>query len=333
MSRRWCAILCFILGLLVFAPIAAQVGIPAEDLADPDGRFLELYGVQTYFIERGVHGDPAVVLLHGFGGSTFTWRDNIDALTEAGYYVIAYDRPPFGLSDKRIDIDRSASAMVEQAITLVDALDIESAIWVGHSAGGDIIARLAMEHPDRVSGLVFVAAALRDNEHGAQEDPGNDGGGENGSPMGGISEFVSAMDPESPLAQNLVRNFLTPERFMDMLASAYHPSYYLTDEVAQGYQRVLRVEGWEAAFITLFADQDEPEPIDVGLLALVEIPVLVIWGEEDAWVPIETGQRLHDLIPESHWKSYPDVGHLPMEENSVQFNEDLLGFLTLVDWN
>jgi len=54
---------------------------------------------------------------------------------------------------------------------------------------------------------------------------------------------------------------------------------------------------------------------------------LLIWGQDDSWVPMTAGQLLRDLLPNSQWITYPQIGHLPMEENIEQFNRDLLAFL------
>ena len=63
---------------------------------------------------------------------------------------------------------------------------------------------------------------------------------------------------------------------------------------------------------------------------MLDVPVLIIWGEEDTWVPIQVGRNLRDHLPDSTWITYPDVGHLPMEENIEQFNADMLRFLDQV---
>jgi pimeloyl-ACP methyl ester carboxylesterase len=69
---------------------------------------------------------------------------------------------------------------------------------------------------------------------------------------------------------------------------------------------------------------------DLELLAQSATPILLIWGEEDTWVPLAVGQRLHQLLPAADWITYRDVGHLPMEENVEQFNTDLLAFLARI---
>jgi pimeloyl-ACP methyl ester carboxylesterase len=322
MNKLTTAVLIWLLTTITITLVSAQDGITPQDLADPDGQFIEIDGASIYYLDRGPVDGPVVLLLHGFGGSTFTWRDNIDVLAEAGFRVVAYDRPPFGLSDKNPALDYSPAAAANQALGLMNALDIETATLVGHSAGGSVIAHFAIEYADRVDGMVFVAGAVGYDR--GSESVGND------SALGGLFQFAANLSPESSMARQLVRAFVSPERFIGLLRDAYYDPDIVTDEVAAGYQRILQIEGWEAAFLALLqSPADTPSP-DLELLAQSATPILLIWGEEDTWVPLAVGQRLHQLLPAADWITYRDVGHLPMEEKVEQFNTDLLAFLARI---
>ncbi len=315
-----------IVGILILVvPIAAQTGVPAEELADPDGAFVDVNGLSIYYTENGPADGPVVMLLHGFGGSTFTWRDNIAPLVEAGYRVIAYDRPPFGLSDKQPSpIDQTGTGHAAIAAGLMDALGIDSAVLVGHSAGGGVIAHTALLYPERVTGLVFVAGAVGD-DRGADGSREQAEAGDSG--LGGLFDLGQNIDPEAPLALALVRTFLTPERFTSILEGAYHPSFDVTDDIRAGYSRVLQVENWEAGFLTLFSSDAMPAPVNVADLAALDIPALLIWGAQDTWVPLSQGEFLHEMLPGSELVVYDNVGHMPMEEAVEAFNADLLNFV------
>ncbi len=330
MKKQFIILIAFCLMLLVI-PAQAQEEVTPQDLADPDGHFIEIDNAQIYYVERGSSDDPAIMLLHGFGGSTFTWRDNMDPLVDAGYRVIAFDRPPYGLSDKNPDLDFTPQGYALLTSALMDALNIETAVLVGHSAGGAVIAQFAIDYPERVDGLVFVAGALggRADAATSTEDTPEPDGQSNNSALSGLFSAAAGLDPHSPLAQAAVRTFVTPERFVEILTSAYYDPAIVTDEVALGYQRILQVSGWEVGFLAILSAPDEP--IDLDLLAATidenAILVLLIWGQDDSWVPMTAGQLLRDLLPNSQWITYPQIGHLPMEENIEQFNRDLLAFL------
>jgi len=122
---------------------------------------------------------------------------------------------------------------------------------------------------------------------------------------------------------------LTEARFIDLLSSAYHPDFEVTEDIQTGYAQVLRVQGWEIGFLTLLTQGDSiADPIDLDALAAVETPVLLIWGQDDAWVPVERGEALRQVFPAADWVTLLEVGHLPMEEAPDDFNAALLDFLS-----
>lgn len=314
--------------LTAIVPTIAQTGVTPQDLADPDGAFIDVNGVEIYYVEQGPTDGPAVMLLHGFGGSTFTWRDTMPALAEAGYRVIAFDRPPFGLSDKSPDVDYALDAQVGLTAGLMDSLAVESAVMVGHSAGGGVIAHFATMYPDRINALVFVAGAVRVGSQTAPPAPQATEGSSNPSPLGGLFEMAANLDPNSAFAQAAVRAFLTPERFAGLLSSTYFDPATMTEEIAAGYQRPLQITGWEIAFLAYFSSRTQiTADLDLEAFAALDVPILILWGEEDTWVTPDVGQALHAFLPESQLITYAGVGHMPMEENIAQFNADLVAFL------
>jgi pimeloyl-ACP methyl ester carboxylesterase len=288
----------FLIVITAITCVSAQTYQTPQDLADPDGQFLDIDGISIYVQLRGEPENPAVILIHGFGGSTFTWRGTLDPLVEAGYYAIALDLPPFGLSDKSADIDYSRSALSDLVAGVMDELGIENAVIVGHSMGGGVTASLGVRHSDRVRGLVFVAGGVF--EAMPVSDTSDDG--ERGGGLSDLSGFMDTLDPESPFAAALVRTFLTPERFTDLLESAYVRKEVITSEVIAGYQRPLLIEDWPQGLLA-FSAAEETSPITLDDLAAAvtenDIPVLIIWGESDEWVSIALGETMHAALSDS----------------------------------
>jgi pimeloyl-ACP methyl ester carboxylesterase len=299
--------------LLAILPVLAQ-NTP-QQLADPDGQFADVNGASVYYIARGDAANPAVVLIHGFGGSTFTWRGNIDVLAEAGFYVVALDLPPFGLSDKNPELDFSRAGMADTVAGLMDGLHIEKATIVGHSMGGTVTAYFAMRHPERVERLVFVDGGVfapETSQEAAEEE----------SPLA----VLATIDPDMPFAVTLLETLLTPERFTDILTSAYYKTEVVTDEVAAGYQRPLRMNNWAAGLLA-FQKAVDLAPVTLENLAEIAFPTLILWGEEDTWIPLAAGETMAAALETAIWMTYPETGHLPMEENTARFNTDLIAFL------
>jgi pimeloyl-ACP methyl ester carboxylesterase len=304
-----------LIALILTGTTAAQEDYqdPAA-LADEDGQFVTLNGYNVYYLDRGPKDGPPVVLLHGFLGSVIDWTNTFPALTEAGYRVIAYDRPPFGLSDKRTELNYSLQAMTDLTAGLMDELGIASAVVIGHSAGGSVAADFAVRYPERVEKLVLIAGAVGITGPSA----------EGGNPFA----FLGNIDPDSPLAQNLIRTFFTGDFGQDMLNRAVSDPAAIDAELLAKRERGLKVKGWEGGLLAFVRDSLLPESqFDLEQLREVTFPVLLIWGEGDQIVPIEVGENLAELFPNDTWITYPNVGHLPMDEATEQLNADLLEFL------
>ncbi len=304
--------------LLSLMPVMAQQYRTPQELADPNGQFVDVNGVSVYIVTEGSPDDPVVVFIHGFGGSTITWRDTLPAVAQAGYYALALDLPPFGLSDKNPDLDYSRSGMADLVASLMDTLGIESATIVGHSMGGAVTAQFAVRHPQKVEKLVFVAGgvfeALR-AENDEEDDPG---------PL----SLLNAIDPKSPAAPILLRGLITRSFFIDTLRSAYYDDSVLTDEAVDGYARLLLIEDAPIGFLA-YVQAQEANPITLEDLAAAaeNVPVALMWGNQDTWVSVELGKTMAQAIPGAQLILYDEVGHLPMEEAVEAFNTDLIDFL------
>jgi pimeloyl-ACP methyl ester carboxylesterase len=321
------AFIIFILPLLIPLP---PVGVDAATLADPDGFFIEVNGLSTYVLARGPEAGIPVVMLHGWGASTFSWRNQIDVLATAGYRAIAFDRPPYGLSTKTgANIPMTPGDLADFTAATLDALGIEQAVIIGQSQGGGVAGYFAVRYPERVSSLVWVAAALRPTD-----DPAPTGSGGTGSRVGGalgLPPFVNELlqiPSFSRWAQLGIRAFVTPDFSINILRSAYYDPALISPEIIEGSTRQLRVTGWDEALLSqLRGGSFSPEPLLAEEITGISVLVLIIWGAEDSWVPLSVGERLHELLPESTLLAYPNVGHLPQEENPARFNADLLAFL------
>lgn len=330
--RRWIVRLLVLLLVVLLAgpyliPMPA-VGVEAAALADADGYFIDVDGLSTYVLERGDADSPPLLLLHGWGASTFSWREQMTPLAEAGYRVIAFDRPPYGLSAKTGDtIPYTPLTLADFTARVLDKLEIQKAVLVGHSQGGAVVGYFAVKYPERVEKVVFVSGALRPTD-----DPPVTGGGGNrvGAQMG-MPPFVSGLLNFPPLArwgQLAIRTFVQPDFGTNILRSAYHDPNFITPAIAEGYSRALRVVGWDEALLRQLQNSSfTAEPLTAAQISAIAAPVMIVWGESDTWVPPIVGERLHELLPQAVYVTYPQVGHLPHEEAAAAFNADLLAFL------
>ena len=208
--------------------------VPPEELADRDSRFVEVKGIRIHYKQMG-EGAPVMILLHGFGASTFSWREVMPSLAEGGT-VIAFDRPAFGLTERpmRGTVDwpgynpYSYDAQPELVVGLMDALGIESAVLVGNSAGGTVSVLTALAHPERVDALVLVDAAVYV------------GGG--APPLVHPLLNTPQMAHLGPLIARRIQDW-----GIDFGRSAWHDPSRIPPEFWEGYQKPLRAQNWDRA--------------------------------------------------------------------------------------
>ena len=292
-------------------PVAPLTGTVTErELADPDSRFVDINGVTVHYKETG-QGEPVFILLHGFGASEFSWREVMEPLSSSGR-VIAYDRPAFGLTERPLDGNwtgtnpYSVQGNVELLDGLMNELGVEKAILVGNSAGGEVAAAYALEHPERVQGLVLV-------------DPAVDGGR---FPQWAVS--VMALPQIRNLAPLLVRS-IAGEMGNDTIRQAWHDPSRIDPEVYQGYRRPLKANNWDKALyeFTIAGKTDNYS----GRLADLTMPVLVVTGDDDRIVPTGQSIQLSREIPGAELVVLKDCGHVPQEECPDQFMTSVQAFV------
>jgi pimeloyl-ACP methyl ester carboxylesterase len=293
---------------LLLLVLAALAGCRAPALPEaqlfPAGteftaRYLLVDGTRIRYIDAG-RGAP-VVFLHGLGASVYAWRRNLAAVAAAGFRVIAFDNRGFGLSDKPpAPYDNAAYARL--AIALMDSLRLADAVLVGHSMGGAIAAEVAIEYPQRVRGLVLVGSAGL----GARE------------PLlfrmarwPVLGRVVLALCGRGFTARLLRSTYFDPGKVTEADVDQYYAP------VAQPeYRRALRGALRQFRFDAL-----------EGRLDRIAAPTLVLWGEEDRWVPLGLGRALAAGITRSAFVSVPRAEHSVQEEAPDEVNHLVVRFL------
>lgn len=295
-------------------PLPATADRPAEDVArdlGQAGSLVEADGTRAWVEEAGPVDGPPIVLVHGFGGSAWSWRETVPALAEAGYRVVALDLANFGLSDKSWDRDTSHARQADLVAAVLDELGIDGATIVGHSMGANVLAWLAARHPERVERAVLVDAAT-----------GPAAAADGGGPVGTLLQLPNVRR----IGQLLLRGVVDEERLAGILGSAYADPSRATPGALAGYAAALQTAGWDDALLAIVRDggADAP-PAPIG--ELLRVPTLVVWGRDDRWIPLAAGEDLRAALPDAEWRIIDDAGHLPMEEQPDAFNATLLAWL------
>ncbi len=250
-----------------------------------------------------------VLLVHGLGGSTFSWRYTAPFLQEQGYRVAAVDLPGFGYSDRQRGLDHSQQNRARLLWRLLDRIadaDDKDGCWhlVGHSMGGGTITAMAHFDSDCTATLSYAAGAVYQR------------------PPGAASFFASLPVIRSVVAW-VVRVFLLTE---NRLASALESAYGRVPNSAElkGYLTPLQAPGTEHMLLDITASRGEPVSQYLGSLRQ---PALLLWGAEDTWVPVEEARDMLSELPRARLIVEPKAAHCPMETAPAWFNHHLLDHL------
>lgn len=270
-----------------------------------NGSFAWVEGYAVHYSDDGAVGAPAVVLIHGFAASMFTWRHVRADLLSAGYRVIAMDLLGYGASARPAEPAYSTEQQARLVLGLLDQLGVKTASVVGHSFGGRVAMQMALLAPERVRSLVLLAPEAftvgRPRESHWVRLP--------------ILGYVLAFYSTSPL---LVRPGL---RFV----TRRHD--WITPAVVRGYAAPLRVRAsalaqvWQAR-----SPKDGLKPVPRHLVEIGH-PALIVWGERDPIFPVADAHRLVKLMPCAELRVLSNVGHIPHEEACAEVVEHILRFL------
>jgi pimeloyl-ACP methyl ester carboxylesterase len=285
--------------------------VPPEQLADPDSQFIEINGLTVHVKTMG-HGEPVILLLHGFGASLFSWHAVMEPLSQYGT-VIAYDRPAFGLTERPMtwtgENPYSSQASVDLLPGILDHFNVQEAILVGNSAGGTVSMQFTLQHPERVQALILVDPAVYEG-----------GGGPSW-----LRPFYKTpqMNHLGPL---IVRSIQSSG--LDLIKMAWYDPSKITPETMAGYTKPLKADNWDRA-LWYFTAASQPSNLPERLSEFT-LPVLVITGDTDKIVPTEYSVRLAGELPNATLVVIPQAGHVPHEEQPVAFMQAVAEFLKTI---
>jgi pimeloyl-ACP methyl ester carboxylesterase len=282
---------------VAFCVVGFAVGFSALLSAEPRPiaeRDVDVSGRRIHYLESG--SGPAVVLLHGLGADSRTWRYVVPALAES-FHVYALDQVGFGQSEKP-QIPYRVSTLVDFLAGFLKALGIERTSIVGNSLGGWVAAKFAASRPDVVNRLVLVDAA------GYAEDPAQL-----------IGDFLSQWDPASVAsAEQLLRSMgAADERMLEAAAASYFA------------RRSPRGDGYAVGALVQSIVRGEdllgPE------MKQLSVPTLVVWGRDDRVISPRAGDAFAADIPGARKVVLDRCGHRPQTECATTFNAEVTAFL------
>lgn len=239
---------------------------------------------------------PAVLLLHGLGGTRLAWEPQLEGLADR-FRCIAWDLPGYGASEPLPEL--TFPAIVDAIVRLLDVLALERAHVVGLSFGGQQALHLALTHPDRIDRLVLADTSARFGADGTDPeawmrlrlDP--------------LDAGVTPADMAAPVLDSITApGWAGRERDRLIHAFAQIPS-----------------SGLRASVRCL------PSHDVTARLGEIAAPTLVIVGDLDEETPVSYAEALRDGIPGARLEIIPGAGHLTPSETPRAFNHHLAEFL------
>jgi len=266
------------------------------------GKFIELDGLSTHYIEKG-SGEP-VILLHGFFFDTYMWNKNIDILAER-FKVYAIDLWGFGYSTRK-PLDYGYPLYSNQLLNFMDTLDIPRASLIGQSMGGGTIINFTVSNRDRVNKIVLVDAAGMPNRLPI---------------MGRISNLPQLGEFIYSLNNNFIRKMTLGNTFL-------HNKQIITDEYLENATRFHKIKGTNEVMLYITRKQFFDTLIEeIKTLSTMKVPTLIVWGREEKAITLHIGQEMHRILKDSRLEILDEAGHCAHDDQSELFNQLALDFL------
>jgi pimeloyl-ACP methyl ester carboxylesterase len=247
---------------------------------------LNVDGIEIHYTQEGKGKD--VILIHGIGASTYTWRLLIPYLAR-NFRVTVLDLPGFGRSTMNPKRDHGLDTQSAILIKFLDLLNIKKANLVGSSMGGAIALWLAKEFPERVESVVVLAPATHPKL----------------LPLN-VTFFSKVLLPSTNL-------LLTRTLFRQILKRVLSRHELINDEVVENYLRPYLQNGTAIqTFIratSVLSDRRLPDQ-----LRGIKTPVHILYGENDLMVPRSVIHELQKRLPHATLITHPTAGHHPHED-------------------
>jgi len=278
---------------------------PVEDLivkyTDNHSRFIKLDGMNVHY--RDVGEGPAVLLLHGSNASLHTWQGWADILA-ADYRVISLDLPGHGLTGPHPKNQYKWQQVAQFINNFVDAISLEKFTIVGNSMGGAIAWHYALQQPEKVSALVLI------DSRGIP-------------PQESIPLILRAYS--MPVINNLL-TVMTPKWTVGLnIKDVYGDPDKVSDEMIDRYFDLTLRAGNRDATVQRMTHPNSYDSTEK--LADLKLPTLIMWGEKDSWILPKYASHFKQYMPHAKMITYPELGHIPMEEAPQQTAKDLKAFL------
>ena len=308
----------------------------------PEPHFIDTNGIRMAVYEQG--DGPAVILLHGFPELAFSWRHQLTALAEAGYRAIAPDQRGYGSTTAPLNVaDYCVEALIADVHGLLDGLDLESAVFVGHDWGAILLWHMAILAPDRIEKLIilnipcfrrppidpitmmrerygdgFYIVNFQDSDEADRvfaEDPAHFFDVVMRHKQITRQRFDN-MPPERKVV-NIIRSLKQERHFGEPLLLEEERDYYATAFAKSGFTGPIN---WYRNWTHNWRVTESVNPV-------IEIPTLFIGAVDDIIVAPEQIEAMRPLVTDLTIRMLKDCGHWSQQERPADVNRLILDWL------
>lgn len=269
--------------------------VPPGEIGNPtplaQDHFIKVGEVNYHYAEYPAQGAD-IVMVHGFASSTYSWEQVAPALQKSGYHVWTLDMKGFGWSDKPQGQAYDAFTLMQEVKAWMDAVGLRKVIYVGNSLGGAVGTLLALEYPERVERMILIDPA----------------GYQQKKPliirMAGIPGSIGvtkAFFGRWMVSWNLKEVF-------------YHKDWVTPERIEAYYARLCTSGALDAQGAVIKGLDFDAFEKYIRRIPDITTPTLLIWGQNDIWIPLENGHRYRRDLKSSRLAVIPECGHVPQEE-------------------
>ena len=307
-------------------------------------RMVETNGIKIHLAEQGE--GPVVLMLHGFPESWYSWRHQLPALADAGYHVICPDVRGYGQSDAPEAIEAySMKQLTADAVGILDALDIENAVVVGHDWGAPMAWNSAFLYPDRFRAVVGMSVpfsqrgpmpptqlfkqVFKDNFFYILyfQEPGVAEAELEADVRRFLRLFMHSASADGP-ERALMPAKKKDEKFLDGMEDPDELPSWLTKADLDFYTAEFERTGLRGG-LNRYRNMDRDwEELTELENATIQQPALFLAGEKDPVIQMAPPEGMKDHIPNLQFPAFiPNCGHWTQQEKPAEVNAALIKFL------
>ena len=258
---------------------------------------------EIVYAENDVKSDVTLVLVHGFGGNKDTWNWVVPAWNDK-YHIIVIDMPGHGDSVSKKTLSYTMTDQAERLHTFLEAKNIKQFYLFGHSMGGAIAVRYALNHRENVNALILIDS------------------------MGMVQTKSDGVKLVEKSDKNPLYDVCTKERLETLLNYSMYKPPYIPDIVKDALlqQKCARRDLEKVIYEDMYNDVNVS-----AVVKNISMPTLILWGEKDRMTHVDDAAFFHETIKGSKLVILKEVGHVPILEAPEQTADEVDRFIKQID--